>query len=183
MTLEQAISFAIEHEGIDVIDKLQFVNYLNDLQALSSPAIKRVISTMVNEGYLAKLLPYLKNSDNGYEIQFVEVQSRMVKNEGFQEDIVKYVLDCLLYSLHKTGNVPVAPIMPTQETTAKPSRNKKSEKANLKVMEMNGNYLIELNGNSYELDETQYKAIMRKKDMPSDRLALWLAAYADERIN
>ncbi len=50
-------------------------------------------------------------------------------------------------------------------------------------MEVNGNYLIELNGNSYELDETQYKAITRKKDMPSDRLALWLAAYADERIN
>ncbi len=71
----------------------------------------------------------------------------MVKNEGFQEDIVKYVLDCLLYSLHKTGNVPVAPTMPAQETTAKPSRNKKSEKANLKVMEGNGNYLIELNVN------------------------------------
>ncbi len=54
MRLEQAISYAIEQEGIDVIDKLQFVNYLNDLQALSSPAIKRVISTMVIEGYLPK---------------------------------------------------------------------------------------------------------------------------------
>ena len=32
MTQEQAISYAIEHEGIDVITEPRFVNYLNDLQ-------------------------------------------------------------------------------------------------------------------------------------------------------
>ncbi len=183
MTLEQAISYAIEHERIDVINEARFVNYLNDLQALSTPAIKRVVSTMVSEGYLGKLLPYLKASDNGYEIHLVDVQSRLVKNEGFQEDLVKYVLDCLLYSLHKTGNVPVEPTLPTPASPIKPSRKKKSEKADLKVMQASGHYLIELNGVSYELDDTQYRAIMRKKDMPADRLALWLASYADEKVN
>lgn len=183
MTLEQAISYAIEHEGIEIINEARFVNYLNDLQALSTPAIKRVISTMFSEGYLGKLLPYLKASDNGYEIQIVDVQSRLVKNEGFQDDLVKYVLDCLLYSIHKTGNAPVAPVTPTSSASSSTPRKRKVEKTELKVMEANGNYLIDLNGVSYELDETQYKAILRKKDLPSDRLSLWLAAYADERIN
>lgn len=183
MTLDQAISYAIEHEGIDVISEQRFVNYLSDLQALSTPAIKRIISTMVSEGYLGKLLPYLKATDNSYEIQFVDVHSRLEKNEGFQDDLVKYVMDCLLYSLHKTGNAPVAPTAQTPSAVAPSARKKKSVKADLKVMEANGNYLIELNGVSYELDESQYKAILRKKDMPADRLTLWLAAYADERIN
>lgn len=180
MTLEQAISYAIEHEGIDVITEPRFVNYLNDLQALSTPAIKRIISTIVSEGFLKKVLPFLKTSGNGYEIQFIDLQSRLVTNEGFQEDLVKYVLDCFLYSVHKTGNAPIAPEIPTPSSSTPSSRKKKSEKSEIKVMEANGNYLIELNGKSYELDNTQYKAILRKKNMPSDRLSLWLAAYADE---
>ena len=180
MTLEKAITYAIDHEGIDVISEPRFVNYLNDLQALSTPAIKRIISTMVNDGYLGKVLPYLKTTGNGYEIQIVDLRSRLVMNEGFQEDLVKYVLDCFLYSIHKTGNAPVAPTIPTSSSTSSTPRKKKSEKSELKVIEANGNYLIDLNGKSYELDQSQYKAILRKKNMPSDRLALWLEAYSDE---
>ena len=181
MTLEKAITYAIDHEGIDVISEPRFVNYLNDLQALSTPAIKRIISTMVNDGYLGKVLPYLKTTVNGYEIQIVDLRSRLVTNEGFQEDLVKYVLDCFLYSIHKTGNAPVAPTIPTSSSTSSTPRKKKSEKFELKVIEANGNYLIDLNGKSYELDQSQYKAILRKKNMPSDRLALWLEAYSDEK--
>lgn len=180
MTLEKAITYAIDHEGIDVISEPRFVNYLNDLQALSTPAIKRIISTMVNDGYLGKVLPYLKTTCNGYEIQIVDLRSRLVTNEGFQEDLVKYVLDCFLYSVHKTGNAPVAPSIPTSSSASSTPRKKKSEKTELKVIEANGNYLIDLNGKSYELDQSQYKAILRKKNMPSDRLALWLEAYSNE---
>ena len=46
MTQEQAISYAIEHEGIDVITEPRFVNYLNDLQTLSTPA-----TLFVSRGY------------------------------------------------------------------------------------------------------------------------------------
>lgn len=73
--------------------------------------------------------------------------------------------------------------MPTPASPIKPSRKKKSEKADLKAIQASDHYLIELNGVSYELDDTQYRAIMRKKDMPADRLALWLASYADEKVN
>lgn len=180
MTLEKAITYAIDHEGIDVINEPRFVNYLNDLQALSTPAIKRIISTMVNDGYFGRVLPYLKTTGNGYEIQIVDLRSRLVTNEGFQEDLVKYVLDCFLYSVHKTGNAPVAPSIPTSSSTSSTPRKKNPEKSELKVIEANGNYLIDLNGKSYELDQSQYKAILRKKNMPSDRLTLWLEAYSDE---
>lgn len=181
MTLEKAITYAIDHEGIDVINEPRFINCLNDLQALSTPAIKRIISTMVNDGYLGRVLPYLKITGNGYEIQIVDLRSRLVANEGFQDDLVKYVIDCFLYSVHKTGNAPVAPSIPTPSSTASSPRKKKTEKSEIKVVEANGNYLITLDGKSYELDHAQYKAILRKKNMPSERLALWLEAYSDEK--
>lgn len=181
MTLDKAFATAIDNEGIGIISEARLYNYLNDLQAYSSPAIKRIVSTMANEGYFSRLQPYLDSSEENYEIQFTDVESRLVKNEGFQTDLIKYVLDCLAYAVHKTGN---APISPMPETPA-PKRHKKSAstRANLKIMEANGNYLIEFDGNSYELDQYQYKAIMRKKDMPADRLTLWLRSYADEKLN
>ena len=43
-----------------------------------------------------------------------------------------------------------------------------------------GRYLVILNGISYKLDEAQYKAINRKKDMPTSRLEIWLRSYANE---
>lgn len=135
---------------------------------------------MVNDGYFGRVLPYLKTTGNGYEIQIVDLRSRLVTNEGFQEDLVKYVIDCFLYSVHKTGNAPVAPSIPTSSSTSSTPRKKNPEKSELKVIEANGNYLIDLNGKSYELDQSQYKAILRKKNMPSDRLTLWLEAYSDE---
>lgn len=53
MTQEQAISYAIEHEGIDVITEPRFVNYLNDLQTLSTPAIKHIILQLVKKDFFA----------------------------------------------------------------------------------------------------------------------------------
>ncbi|MBP5370190.1 MAG: hypothetical protein J6Z01_17230 [Bacteroidales bacterium] len=43
-----------------------------------------------------------------------------------------------------------------------------------------GRYLVILNGISYNLDEAQYKAINRKKDMPASRLEIWLRSYSEE---
>ena len=49
MTLEQAISYAIEQDGIDVIIEPRFVNWVNDLEARSAPAIKRICSSIVRQ--------------------------------------------------------------------------------------------------------------------------------------
>ena len=178
MTLEKALSYVIDKEGIGIILENRLTNFLNDLQAFDSSAVKRIVSTMVDEGYFAKLQSGL-TSDN-YELQFNDVRSFLVQNEGFQADLVQYVLDCLLYAVHKTGNVPTIPqsAIDTKKPAAK--KTSKAGKAELQVVHANDNYLVTLNGQSYELDESQFKAIMRKKDMPIDRLVIWLQSYAEE---
>ncbi len=42
MTLEKAISYAIDKEGIGIISEARFSNYLNDLQAFENRALKRL---------------------------------------------------------------------------------------------------------------------------------------------
>ena len=107
MTLEKAFSYAIDNEGISILSEVRLKNYLNDLQAYDTPAIKRIISAMIDEGYLEKLQGSLSSED--YELHFNDVTNRLVKTEGFQEDLVNYVMDCLLFAVHKTQNVPSPP--------------------------------------------------------------------------
>ena len=99
MTLDKAISYAIDKEGIEIISESRLANYMNDLKAFDSPAIKRIVITMIDEGYFAKLHSGL--AGDSYELQFNDVNSHLIQNEGFQADLVKYVLDCLLYAVKK----------------------------------------------------------------------------------
>ena len=92
MTLEKALSYAIDKEGIAIITEAKLANFLNDLQAFGSSAVKRIVSTMIDEGYFAKLQSGL--TSDSYELQFNDVRSYLVQNEGFQADLVDYVLDC-----------------------------------------------------------------------------------------
>ena len=62
-----------------------------------------------------------------------------------------------------------------QTITKSSIKNKTENKFN--VIKTKDRYLIELNGASYELNEGQFQSIMRKKDMPLDRLELWLKSY------
>ena len=53
-------------------------------------------------------------------------------------------------------------------------------KGAIEVIHTHDNFLVKLEENSYELDKNQYKAIMRKKNMPTERLKVWLKTYAEE---
>ena len=178
MTLEKALAFVIDKEGIGIISETRLVNYLNDLQAFNSSAVKRIVSTMVDEGYLAKLQSGLASEN--YELQFNDVKSYLVKNEGFQADLVQYVLDSLLFAVHKTGNVPTIPQSAIETKKVAVKKSTGSGRVELQVAHANENYLVTLNGHSYALDESQFKAIMRKKAMPTERLEVWLQCYDEE---
>ena len=137
MTLEEAISYVIEKEGICILSEARLVNYLNDLQAFGIPALKRIISTMTVEGYFSKLLVGL-NGDS-YELQFNDVSTNLVQKEGFQFDLVQYVLDCLLYAVHKTGKAPSLPESATSNSEKKRAVNHKST---FNVIHANGNIFL-----------------------------------------
>lgn len=179
MTLEQALSYAIENEGVGIISEARLKNYLTDLKAFDSPAIKRIVVTMVDEGYMKKIQSSLESGD--YELHFNDTSNRLVTIEGFQKDLVEYVMNCLLYAVNKTNSIPVLPQTITEGPKIAPKRKVSAAKKNdLKITQANDHYLVEFEKEQYELDPTQYKAIMRKKDMPADRLKVWLKSYVEE---
>ena len=51
MKLHEAIAYAIEKEGMEVIRMHRLVNYIADLQAYEVPAVKYIVATIINEGY------------------------------------------------------------------------------------------------------------------------------------
>ena len=64
MKLYEAIEYTIEKEGVKIIQESRFSNYLADLQAFETPAVRRVVATIVHDGYGEKLYDGLTNESS-----------------------------------------------------------------------------------------------------------------------
>lgn len=180
MTLEEALTHIIEKEGIGILSDSRLYNCLDDLHAFNHPGDKRVITTMIESDVLARLQTAI-TSDKGYESQFTDAENHLINEEGFQTSLVTYVLDSLLSAIHKSGIVSSSPLdSKRKQLNVKGKHNTNSNKNELKVESINDFYYVTISSHQYKLDRTQYKAIMRKKDMPLDRLEVWLETYTEE---
>ena len=63
MKLYEAIEYAINKNGTDIICEQRFANYLADLQAYETPAVRRIITAIMREGYCKKLDSIRKQID------------------------------------------------------------------------------------------------------------------------
>ncbi|MGM9797594.1 MAG: DEAD/DEAH box helicase [Parabacteroides sp.] len=104
MKLYEAIAYTIQKEGIEIIGKPQFVNYLADLQAYEIPAVKRIVRAIVHEGYSLKLQEGLQNNAN--ELAYNDVLYQLTHFAGFQEEMVRFVLNSLLYANDRIDQEP-----------------------------------------------------------------------------
>lgn len=104
MKLYEAIEYAISQHGIDIIRDKQFANYLADLQAYETPGIRSVVDTIIRESYCEKLYEGL--TSDSYRLAFDNISNKLTNTFGFQESIVKFVLDSLLYATHNTSIEP-----------------------------------------------------------------------------
>ena len=104
MKLYEAIEYTIEKEGVKIIQESRFSNYLADLQAFETPAVRRVVATIVHDGYGEKLYDGLTNESS--QLIFNEVAYQLIHTVGYQENIVEFVLDSLLFATHQISKMP-----------------------------------------------------------------------------
>ena len=113
MKLFEAIEFAVNQDGIEVLSEQRFANYLADLQAYETPVVRRVVTTIVKEGYGTKLHDGL--TKGSYQLAFDDVTHHLVNTVGYQEGIVRFVLNSILYALHKTTEMPSFEYNPVEQ--------------------------------------------------------------------
>lgn len=129
MKLYEAIEYAISQHDIDIIRDKQFANYLAELQAYETPGIRSVVDTIIRERYSEKLYEGL--TSDSYPLAFDNISNKLTNTLGFQESIVKFVLDSLLYATHNTSIEPFF------------EYNQKEEEAILNCMQAKNYYLIQ----------------------------------------
>ena len=113
MKLYEAIEFAINQNGTDIICEQRFANYLADLQAYETPAVRRIIAAIMREGYCKKLYEGLVSGT--YQLAFNDVSFKLTNTEGFQKNIVQFVLDSILYATHNATIMPSFDYNPKEE--------------------------------------------------------------------
>ena len=131
---------AIEQFGFDVLTEGRLVNILLDYGAYSDvPASKTIIQAIVSDGYSQKILDlgkqrrsFLSSLFNSNETigkpegeewrNKLESYAAMIsKRNGFQQPLVDYVIECLVYGLDWIDNTPILPQSQTaSQTQVKP---------------------------------------------------------------
>ena len=139
-SLHIAMREAIEQFGFDVLTEGRLVNILLDYGAYSDvPASKTIIQAIVSDGYSQKILDlgkqrrsFLSSLFNSNETigkpegeewrNKLESYAAMIsKRNGFQQPLVDYVIECLVYGLDWIDNTPILPQSQTaSQTQVKP---------------------------------------------------------------
>ena len=180
MNLEKAFLSIIKEKGLEAVSSPSLYEEMNNLKAFGSSAERRIVSAMVECGYLVPLL-----QEDGYDSQrlFTDIKRHLVEEEGFQAELVEYVVDCLQLAIDKCDCRSIIPIANHKEKDVIGNDSQVSSKDGFRV-EMEGErFLVTLNNQSYVLDEIHYKAVIRKKDMPIERLKVWIESYVDDMRN
>lgn len=92
----------VEEKGNNILLNPYIVNMLSDYQALQNqPAIKGIMRALQNQGYMNILI-----DTNIWEIGSKSVSSRFAYENGFQEDLVSYIIKSLGYAMSKVSAIP-----------------------------------------------------------------------------
>lgn len=125
-TLYNAIKKAINQFGYDILTDRKIVNILSDFGAFSTlPATKTIFKNMVDNGLCEKicglgrkktgfLFSIVKSSiqkpvGNEWKIKLATLATSIAQQGGFEKHIVDYVLDCIIYGLEWTEEIPSLP--------------------------------------------------------------------------
>lgn len=119
MELHQALKQIINTDGQDILTQLRVVNILSDLQAYQKmPAAKYIISSMINDGYMLKLIKIGK-----WNAKCEQLASQFVITTGFQEFMVSTIYQSIAFGLgwKKSIELTKAPANPPASNSKRPA--------------------------------------------------------------
>ena len=149
MTLYQALHSIFDLYGRDMVEKMVLVNYLADYHAFEIKATRRVLETLLQLGYGAKI--YSLDQQNAPDkLLKLKSFSQQLAQEGFQEIHINYVFDSICYAL---GWLDLPPEEITQEQI--------SQSANKRHFDVYGAKftMVQIDGGSFDMGATPEQGI------------------------
>lgn len=93
--LHEVLHQIIKNEGETVLLQTRLVNILSDLQVFQvTPSAKYIISGMIKEGYMQKLLQIGEWNNSSKQLV-----NQFVKKTGFQQKFVSHIFQCIAFGL------------------------------------------------------------------------------------
>ena len=104
--LPDQIKDIINNHGQDIVKDSRLSSILNDIASFDDvPAAKIVLRTLLKGGYGARLLE-IGNSTKEWQLRVAAFSTEISNNYGFQQDIVDYLLNSIVYGLGWTNKMP-----------------------------------------------------------------------------
>lgn len=147
--LHIALRQAIEQFGYEVLKEGRLVNILLDYGAYTSvPASKTIMQVVVAGGYGQKILnlgkqkrsffssllnsesPISKPEGEEWHNKLVSYSATISKQNGFQQPLVHYVLDCIVFGLNWNDTIPEIPSQATPTSSIQKPTGLQPKKVN-----------------------------------------------------
>lgn len=104
--LYDAIREIVDNQGKSVIEDVRFVNILDDVMSFDNiPAVKPVIKDLIKKGIGNKIIK-IDSSGESFALKKQSLLVSIVNNNGYNFELVRYILDCMSYGLHWTNKIP-----------------------------------------------------------------------------
>ena len=105
LPLHTAIKEAINNFGRTIIYEKRLISILSDYQAFEIKASRTVLRAIIELGYAEKIYDLDLQNDSGREMK-AKSYILEIANHGYQEGVVRYVVQCLIRSLGWTTEDP-----------------------------------------------------------------------------
>lgn len=93
--------------GEKVIEDVKLVNILSDVCSLDEfPAANSILKKMLTDGYGSEIMAIV--ADPAWEVRLKVLESIIVSQNGYRDDITKYIVESFAYGLGKIEKEPKA---------------------------------------------------------------------------
>lgn len=104
--LYDAIREIVDNQGKSIIEDVRFVNILDDVMSFDNiPAVKPVLKDLIKKGIGEKIIK-IDSSGESFALKKQSLLVSIVNNNGYNAELVRYILDCMSFGLHWTNKIP-----------------------------------------------------------------------------
>lgn len=158
MELHLAIKKVVDELGVNIFTSNIFANVLADYGAYQDiPAIKQIIKDLVGQGHGENIISVANAKGTNGITKLDSIKSKFIKQNGYKDELVNYLFDCISYSIGLSSKEPSYKIK-EQSQINHASGNKSIKDFNKELLNLQAEYINKL-ASLYESPDNESTAL------------------------